>query len=361
MSNSKKNILFCPLNWGLGHATRDVPIIKTLLQLEHNVIIGGDGLSIELLKNYFPKQKYIKIYSPSLKYGRKNSFSFLFYCYFARYVFSEIYEKIVLYKIIKKHNIDVIFSDNRFGLFSNKIKTFFISHQLNVFLDVKQKKKSFLPSKVNTYFMKKFDFCLIPDIENKNFSLAGRLSENTENINTFYIGAISRFSKKSIIEESKIKYKFLCILSGPEPQRSILENLLISKFQKSFFNILIIRGLPNYCERKSKINNISFLNYCDDIELLNYFNISEKIICRSGYTSILDLAKIGRRAILIPTPKQPEQEFLAERMKNVHHFLKIKQNCILSTDFERVNYEQIWNFDDNNIDLRIFLNKILKL
>lgn len=325
---TKENILICPLNWGLGHATRDIPIIKYILAQNKNVIIGGNGQTIELLKKYFPDLQYIKIYSPSVFYGKKKSFSLIFYVFFMRYIFSAVIEHFFIKKIIKNYDISVIISDNRMGLWNKKISSIFISHQLNIFLNHKQQKKSFLASKINSFLIKKYDYVIVPDFENENLSLAGRLSKNTENFRTKYIGAISRFQQKLHFDKENKLYDYLCILSGPEPQRTILENLLIQKFKDSNYNVLIIRGLPLYKAFPVNVKNISFFNDLETPNLEELIKKSENIICRSGYTSIMDLTVIERKAILIPTPNQPEQEYLAQRMKEKFGYIVVNQNDI---------------------------------
>lgn len=341
--------MISPLNWGLGHASRLVPIIKCLKESGHDIIIGGDGPSIDLLKNIFDDLSYIYIPSTTLVYGKKRSFSFIFYLSFIKFAFNVFKEHFALKKIISRHNIDVVISDNRLGLYNKKIKSIYITHQLNIFLKTNQKSKSPLATFAHRSYIKKYDYCLIPDVESDEYSLAGRLSANPKQLKTFYIGPISRFETKSVYDSTKAVYDFICILSGPEPQRTMFEDILVSRFSDSLYKVVIVRGLPNSRQIKQDTDKIKFINHSGDEELLNYINLSKKILCRSGYSTIMDLANIGRRAILIPTPEQPEQEYLALRLSQVHGFIKFSQNDLEDINLDSLNYEESWNFNNKKL------------
>ena len=358
---TKKNILVSPLNWGLGHASRLVSVIKELQNLGHNVIIGGNGVSIDLLKEFFPKLEYVFIPSNVFIYGKRKSFTIPFYFSFIKFTINVFKEHFALKRIIKKHNINAVISDNRLGLYNKNIKSIYISHQLNIYTKEKQKRKSFWATYLNQYFIKKYDYCWIPDIENKEKSLTGRLSENANKLNSVFIGTISRFDNyhQNINNHIEKKYDYICLLSGPEPQRSILENIIISKFENTTQKIVILRGLPKSNVSKQNTENITFLNHSDDETLLNYIIRSKKIICRSGYSTIMDILSLNRRAILVSTPKQPEQEYIASRLSKNYGFIKIDQKNLHNINLSELNYEDFCNFDNDKISLQKIIETCL--
>ncbi|MDR2009622.1 MAG: hypothetical protein LBQ22_03995 [Bacteroidales bacterium] len=347
--DKRKNILISPLNWGLGHASRLIPIIKYLKESEHNIIIGGSGASIDILQKRFPDLKYVYISSPTLIYGKRKSFSTIFYLSFIKFAINVFREHFVLKKLISQNNIDIVISDNRLGLYNKKIKSIYVSHQLNIYLTTGQKNKSFLATYAHRNYIKKYDHCWIPDIKSSEMSLTGRLTENANDLKVEFLGPVSRFEKQSFFDISEAIYDFICILSGPEPQRTMFERILIDIFSNSAYNVVILRGLPDCSEKLADTANIKFLNHSDDEELINHINVSRRIICRSGYSTIMDLVNIGRRAILVSTPEQPEQEYLASRLSLKHGFVKINQNDLKNTDFTSIKYDELWNFG-NDLD-----------
>lgn len=357
--NKGKNILVSPLNWGLGHASRLIPIITYLKEEGCNVIIGGSGNSIELLKNYFPELLFVNIPSSSLIYGKKKSFSLKFYFSFLSFILSIFKEHNVLNRLVNKYDVDLVISDNRLGLYNKKIKSIYISHQLNIYIKNNQLQKSHIATYIHRRFIKKYDCCIVPDIISREESLSGRLTADVNDLNTKFVGPISRFEKTNIDNNVNKEFDFICILSGPEPQRTIFENILISMFLNTKYKVVIIRGLPNNPEIKQNTPEIRFINHIDDEQLLSYISLSKKIICRSGYSSVMDLAHIGRRAILVSTPEQPEQEYIAYRLNKYHGFVKVDQKNLKSTNIDNLKYEDLWNFKHESESLKKIINLYL--
>ena len=204
--------------------------------------------------------------------------------------------------IIKDYNIDGVISDNRFGLYSKTIPCVFITHQLQI-------QSPYFSDSIRDFnykYINKFDACWVMDDEENN--LAGSLSKpNTLPNNTKYIGTQSRFEKK----ESKKKYDFLAIVSGPEPQRTILEKGLINALKDRTEKSLIVLGKPEL-NTSEQIGNLSLKSHLNAKELNTAILQSDLIICRPGYSTVMDLAKLEKKALFIPTPGQTEQEYLAE-------------------------------------------------
>ncbi len=319
-----KNILFVSLNWGLGHAVRDIPLIKQLTENNYGVIIGGEGASGELLKKEFPQLKFETISSFKIKYP-KSKYLILKLLFQTPKILKGIKKehKQILY-LLEKYNIDLIISDNRYGVYSKKTPSVFITHQISLQLPRRLKIFKKLILKIHKKQIEKFDLCLIPDYYGER-NLSGKLSHISRLSGKYkYIGILSDFNETNR-KNITFKYNIMVILSGPEPQRSILEQILRKQLQTYSGNVLIVSGKPDR-EFKNTENNFSFVNHLSRKEMKEAILSSEIIISRSGYTTIMDLVKLKKSAILIPTPGQTEQKYLAEYLKNKNLFVFKKQN-----------------------------------
>lgn len=318
-------ILICPLNWGLGHATRVVPIIHEIIQLKYDVIIAADGIALDFLKQEFPSVKVIQFKSYQVKYSKKSNQVFKMFFLLLRLIYWTIKEHIVLKKLIAHEKVNVVISDNRFGLWNKSIYTIFITHQLRVIfpgiLKLFEPAYQYLLKKI----IEQYNECWIPDFNGK-VNLSGQLSHLKKTYpNTYFIGPLSRFSNKSNNNSIEFEYDFLFILSGPEPQRSIFESICIQSVKNSKQRIALVRGI-NTDSNKTENTNITFFGMLNSNNLLELIQRSEYIVCRSGYSSVMDLVALKKRAILIPTPGQTEQEYLAKYLDESAFFPFQKQN-----------------------------------
>ena len=307
-NNHKKTILVAPLNWGLGHATRCIPIIKALLENDYTPIIATDGNALALLKREFPALKTLELPSYQIEYAKNGkNLKWQLFKNSLKTIKAIQQEKKIIKSWIEKHNISGIISDNRFGVFSKKVPSVYITHQLNVLSG----NTTWVTSKLHQNVIKKFNECWVPDFENANnlTGVLGHLNENTLNIK--YIGSVSRFHKKEINK----KYDLMIILSGPEPQRGILEKKLTNELANYVGRIIFIKGIVEKKQIKEQIENVTYYNFMASTELEQAFNESELVLCRSGYTTIMDLVKLQKKSFFIPTPGQFEQEYLAKKYK----------------------------------------------
>jgi uncharacterized protein (TIGR00661 family) len=338
--HKSKNILISPLNWGLGHASRLMPIIDYCIENGKNVIIAGNGESLSLLKNKYPNLISETIPAPKMKYGRKRAINIVFIFRSLLMIANILRERIYTRNLIKKYKIDTIISDNRPGIWSRKLKTIYISHQLNVFTGKSQNLSGKFLSFMHRRIIKKYTHCWIPDYENE-LSIAGRMSQNNQNLKLNYIGILSRFVESSKAIASNQEYKIVCIASGPEPQRSILEEICLELLNKLGHKSLIIRGLPNEQNSNSGTSKIKIINHCSDDEFYKYIFGADIILCRSGYSTIMDLIALGKKAILIPTPGQPEQEYLSEHLSKYLGYISVEQSKLAEFDFSNIAEQKI--------------------
>jgi uncharacterized protein (TIGR00661 family) len=216
-------------------------------------------------------------------------------------------EKKLVKALVKKYNLKGIISDNRLGVYSKKVPSIFITHQLNVLSG----KTTWISSKLHQYFMGKFKECWIPDMKEQP-NLTGKLGHLTNSdLSLKYLGPLSRLEKKNL----EAKYELMVILSGPEPQRTMLEERLIDELQNYNGEVIFIKGKIEPEQKREKADNITYYNFMTSSEIETAFNESEMVLCRSGYTTVMDLAKLEKKAFFIPTPGQFEQEYLAKRYK----------------------------------------------
>lgn len=262
-----------------------------------------------LLKKEFPTLKSYRLPSYKIKYAKKGkNLKFKLLISFPSAFFAVQKEKRIVQKIIEKENLAGIISDNRFGVYHDKIPSVYITHQVNVLSG----KTTTITSKIHQKIIRKFSECWIPDIDsNKNLSgILGHSIKSSFPIK--YIGPINRLNYHNLDK----KYDILVLLSGPEPQRSMLETKLMDELKVTKQKVLFVRGIFSNSTLKSKNKNIIFKNYLLTLDLELAMNESELIISRSGYSTIMDLAKLGKKAFFIPTPGQYEQEYLATKFMN---------------------------------------------
>jgi UDP-N-acetylglucosamine:LPS N-acetylglucosamine transferase len=234
-----------------------------------------------------------------------------------------------LENLLVTQHFDAIISDNRYGFFSEKVVSVFMTHQLQV-------KTSFNLAKNfvrrQTYkHVNKFSECWVPDFEG-NLNIAGELShpQTLPKIPVKYIGMLSRFKKK--VKQTN-SYKYLIILSGPEPQRTILEEKVFTFVKSSKEKCLIVRGKPEDKKSSEENSKYAIYNHLTTAQLEDAFNASEFIISRCGYTSVMEILALQKKSILIPTPGQTEQEYLATHLMRQNWSYTFSQNEDFSSHF----------------------------
>ncbi len=341
------NILVAPLNWGLGHAARCIPVIKALQQDGYTVVIASDGDALALLDKEFPSILKVTLPSYNIEYAKKRQD-------FKRKMISSIpkimkairKEHKILKYIIETYNIKGIISDNRLGLYTSKVPTVFITHQLQVLSGKTTSATTFLHKR----FIKRFDECWIPDYKGR-YNLSGILGHPKKGkYNVRYIGPLSRMEKTDL----KQHYDILVILSGPEPQKSMLETILLKELKKYNGKILFIQGRIEEEEQRSIQKNIEIVNFLTSEELSKAINTSDFIIARSGYTTIMDLAALQKKAFFIPTPGQTEQEYLAKRLKEKGIAPYSNQNIFKVKDLAKLAVYKGFDEPHETIDLKGF-------
>ena len=336
---TRKNILICPLEWGLGHAGRMVPVARELLTMGNNVFIGSGKNITEFFRKELPELSYIHFPGFRMKYSAWLPQYAVIFFRTPLFVFSVIKEHFRLKRIIRNYDIDIVISDSRIGLWNRDIPTAVVTHMIRIphprglqFLEK-------IALEIARRIIRKFDLCLIPDLPGE-VNISGKLSHHLPlPANARYSGLLSRFEKPDTTLVGTIK-KYFCavILSGPEPQKSILREKMEKILNASDKSSVILEGSPSGELRRSEEGKITYINHLPAKDFGKIILESENIVTRSGYTTLMELISLRRSALLIPTPGQPEQEYLAEYLANKGWFRKKSQKDLLpGTDIMELN------------------------
>jgi len=338
-------ILITPLNWGLGHATRCIPIINEMISCKVKVIIGSDGSAAALLKVEYPELTHYTLPGYNVHYsGRNLTWSIFKQSYKIKKAIEAEHQEIQ--KIVASEGIDLIISDNRYGCWHHHIPSYIITHQTNI---IAKYGLSWGANRIISSYLKSFNEIWVPDHSEPN-DLSGDLSKNKFDKKSKRIGILSRLTS---LEREK-KYNISIILSGPEPSRSALEAELIDKCKDlEHLKIVLVRGVISDSKPESGSQHIKMVNYMTSAELNELICSSELIIARSGYSSLMDMYTIGASVLFIPTPGQPEQEYLAKRCKlnrwaNVQYEkgVAVSEAYAARENFKFPSFKkERWNFD----------------
>ncbi|HHB78959.1 MAG TPA: glycosyltransferase [Saprospiraceae bacterium] len=317
-------IIVAPLHWGLGHATRMVPLINSLLERDVQVHLASDGDALSVLKKNFPSlpATALPAYNIQYKYDNLLLNSFSLSANILRTIPKEQKAIRILAQAIKA---DAIISDNRYGCHTPFTKNIFVTHQLNIITNPLTQK---LVNRINRHFLRHFQQIWTPDFPHTP-NLAGKLAHHSSMDKVQYIGSLSRFQP---IRQQPKTIDVLAILSGPEPQRSYFEQLLIQQLTSTKLKAVLVRGKPSAPDNALSTTRIQTIQYASTDELTQLIAASKIIISRSGYSTIMDFYALGlfadapQKVIFVPTPGQPEQIYLAEKMMLDNRVVAMKQD-----------------------------------
>ena len=324
------NVVYGVCSWGLGHATRSLPVIRKLVSENNSVTVISNGRSLEVLKkelgdavDYFDILDYPMLVSENTRQFLAKSM--IYWPFFIKRIEDGLAQ---LQKILETKKYDCIISDARYDMYSKKIPSFFISHQMRIMNPLRIKILERTMERFNLFFFKRFVGVIVPDYKENN--LSGDLSHNLRRIDEdtiHYVGVLSDFTKK----KTKKDIDYLISISGPEPQRSILEEKLVMQAQELEGTVVMTLGkTEKYSEVKKK--NFTTYSFVTKEQREDMLNRAKLVISRSGYSTIMDLAVVGTKGLLIPTPGQIEQEYLAEYHNSLGTFHSVSQDVIRLSD-----------------------------
>jgi len=312
MQPKPMDILISPLDWGLGHAARCIPVISLLNEAGHKITLAGYGRSLIMLQKEFPFLESIELPGFSPSYPKSGYMVLHLFLQLPQFIGSIIHEHRELKKISTRRHFDIIISDNRYGLWDKNTRSILITHQVMIKTPGWMRFAEYWLYRVSRFLISRFDECWIPD-EKERPGLSGDLSHNYPlPVNAKFIGTLSRFKQaESLPSNISHEGKITAIISGPEPQRSLFEELVTKQLRELNHPATIIGGRPETGRLAVTESNLSILPYLTSDDLRSVIISSSLVICRSGYTSIMDLEALGAKALFVPTPGQTEQIYLA--------------------------------------------------
>ena len=326
--NKPYRVLLCPLDWGIGHASRCVPVIHNLRKLGFQVVVAASGRPLEFLRKEFPDIPCIDFPGMTVTYPNNARMALRMFLWIPKLLTGIWREHKALKKTALHAGASLIISDNRYGCWHATIPSIFMTHQLDIQVPATLRWAKGLLKFVNYWFINKYDECWIPDFE-PHLGLAGVLSHPPKlPRNTHYIGILSRFSDNPFPagELSAHRFDLLVMLSGPEPQRTILEEKILRQLVNINLQVAVVRGLPEFSETYVLDGRIHVFSHLETGKMKELIANSNLVICRSGYSSIMDLVTLGKRAIFIPTPGQTEQEYLSRYLMKKKIYFSMAQD-----------------------------------
>jgi hypothetical protein len=356
----QQNILICPLEWGLGHAGRMIALATKLREMGYNILFGAGEKQLSFLRTEMPGLTYISFPGFSPGYSRFLPQYLALLLKIPLLLYHIILEHIRLKRIIPEYAIDIVISDNRFGLWNRHIKTVYVTHQPLIPLPKPFAWFESIGLMLHRLVINRYSFCFIPDLPG-DLNVSGRLSHGLKlPRNTRFIGILSRFSGLSSSGNgSPVSFRHnTVILSGPEPQRGILEKKLADILKDREHPAVILCGEPDMPADTIRSGNIIYFNHLPGIAMKEVISESEAIITRSGYTTIMELISLNCSALLIPTPGQTEQEYLARYLSENGWFAAVSQREINRvTPLPSINSK--WG-NEITVESGVLLEKALK-
>jgi len=320
-------ILIAPLDWGLGHATRCIPVIKYLLGLGCTVYIGASGPVAILLRANFPDLGILPLEGYNIRYSRsRKSFAAKIAFQIPKILIAIHREKIWLRQQQARYGFDLVISDNRYGLKHKDVFSVIMTHQLQIHSG-KGRLVNWLLRRLHYPLLQQFNQCWVVDNPGEN-NIGGSLSHPAVNpANARYIGLLSQMQvQRTVVKKAG---HILVLLSGPEPMRSQLEALILKQAALcTSFTFTIAAGNPGGTIPAAIPEHIVYYSYLDAAALQGCLAEAELIVCRSGYSTLMDLAATRKQALLIPTPGQAEQEYLAHYLRGQGLFFSCDQELL---------------------------------
>ncbi len=303
-------------------------IIRQLLALDVKISIAGDGDSLLLLKEAFPQADFYALKGIQVSYPEKGPMALWMALKAPLYLKNIRDEHHSLEKLVDTIHPDAVISDNRFGAWSSKVPCVFISHQLRIKAPAGYSWLEPMIYQLNKLHIRNFGTLWTPDHPSDE-NIAGDLAHHPKavrELHPHFIGPLSRFAN---VQSADIpnRYELLILISGLEPQRTIFENLCIAQAEKLNLTTLVIRGKP--AEQGSwQQNGIHFVQHLPTPELKAHLEQAKYIVCRSGHSSLMDLAYLKRNALCVATPGQTEQEYLSKYLGAKNYLVAQNQDAL---------------------------------
>ena len=336
-------VLVAPLDWGLGHATRCVPVVRELLNQGAEVELAVVRSNAALLRGFFPTLRQRLAPSYNIVYPKHGYNMGLWLLKNGAHLNSVIqFEHRYAEEMVKRFHYDVLLSDNRFGFYSRKAKSIYMTHQRRIAFPPVLSAFESLGMFWHASVMKHFDEVWVPDVP-ETPGYAGSLSHVKKSpVMLRYVGALSRFDEKVVAEQeiAEKPYRLVAVVSGVEPARSRFENLLRSIFERIPGHHAMILGKPALGVKSWVEKNVEYFSHLPDDRFASVVKNAQWVVSRGGYSTVMDMAVLGAKCIFVPTPGQYEQ-------------------IVLSRDLSRAGYAA--TISESDLSLKTFLATISEL
>lgn len=318
-----KKILFAVLNWGLGHATRSIPLIQALS--EHNeVYLASTGRSLDLLRQEFPDLPSFDFPDYGSHYSKSGYLLIPYLGLQMPIILGRLVkERHRTEQLVREHQLDMVFSDSRFGVYSPTVPSYFITHQLRFPLPGVLRKMEFLSEWYNRYFFRHFERIFVVDVKEKpnlsrDLSHKGKITHHEKLV---YLGALSSITPRETGEDIDV----LITISGPEAARTVFESKIMAQVNSIPGKKMVVLGKPGAPNGYEKSDDLEIYPHVPRERMSELMNRAKLIVTRSGYSTIMELIALNKKALLVPTPGQTEQEYLAKYYRQEHMFHVAKQ------------------------------------
>lgn len=321
---------------GLGHATRSLPIIRECLRRGMTMFIGSSGRSLIFLRREIRDACFIDLPDYGLHYSRRGVAPGKMLGKLPALMNTFRHEHFLVEKLVRKHEIDVVFSDHRYGCYSGRVPCFFLSHQLRFATPGFLQPFEFVGAIFNHWFHRKYSAVIIPDVGSRRGGLiSGRLSKHKPSEHYRFAGILSSLTARSGLPPA---IDVFVSISGPEPQRTVLENLVRRQIDQVPGRKVVALGRPESDMVEQPHPEVTIYHHLNREQMEIFFNRSALIVSRPGYSTLMELAELGKKALLIPTPGQTEQIYLANRLRQNGWLYSVsQQNFNLKFDLEKAN------------------------
>ena len=358
--NSTK-IFYAVLNMGLGHASRSLPLIRELHKQGNKVWVGSNGRSLYFLQKELPDLKFFETPDYEIRYSKSNLLIPKLFFQFPKILNRIKKENEFCEKVVKEISPDIIISDHCYGIYHSKIPSFMLSHQINFAVPGNVEILSKLISKFNFSYHQYFKKIIIPDFQDKPGGLiSGSLSRFPANNTKYqYAGILSSIKKEAIENDLTL----LVSISGPEPQRTLFEEIIMEQIGNIPGKKVVVLGKSERSELLIEKDDLKVYSHVGRKELEGFMNKAQIILSRPGYSTIMELVEIGKKALFVPTPGQTEQEYLAKRMKEKMWYYSVKQNNLnLKRDIEIAKkYEGFSQNDATKNSVKHIIKDVLRI
>ena len=319
---NKSSAFIAVLNMGLGHATRSLPIIRHLLEMDWRVVIGSSGRSLVLLKKEVPAAVFVELPDYGLRYSERGVRLSGLLLQIPEFLRTIAAEHQLTEETVMKYKSQAVISDHRYGCYSRFVPSFFISHQLRFATPPFLRPFEIFGFWFNRWFHKKYQAVIVPDIfQKKEGLLSGRLSRVGDRPDYHFCGILSSIRPEMQTPDIDL----LVSISGPEPQRTVFEQKILEQIKHLPGEKVVVLGKPELDTSTSNIPGLSVFSHLSRQKMQEYFSRSRIIVTRSGYSTVMELAELGKKALLIPTPGQTEQVLLANRLMALNWFYSVSQ------------------------------------